>query len=392
MAYNFGSMSQFDDANSVADPLILVAAKAIKLKPYQGAMYQSLRAPVAPLGRFNKEKFEIYNRSYTSEGGTLAAAIESTNETTITLDTTSLTGITVGHIICVESEWMWVSSITSRSAGTIVVSRAYGGTSAATHLNGTAYTVKGVAINDKDLKNVESKYEGTAKYTNYVQLIAETIDWYKGLELYERKGITNPQQAELLLIEEAATRVAAKLAYSAVHGKKQLGTSSLPYATAGVLEQLQDTSSGTRPTQTYNVNGTFTETKLRAALQQKAAAAGGFPDTIWCSWTNKEIINNFLKSSTLVTDLDRKVAGYSIDKYNYDGTMLDVKVDADMPDDKIAITSSDMLYAMWVEGDGLSLVDEPTKSSREKRKSITGSFGIAVEGVGYDHILLYGIS
>lgn len=71
MAYNFGSMSQFDDANSVADPLILVAAKAIKLKPYQGAMYQSLRAPVAPLNaRFNKEKFEIYNRSYTTEGGT----------------------------------------------------------------------------------------------------------------------------------------------------------------------------------------------------------------------------------------------------------------------------------------------------------------------------------
>jgi len=38
------------------------------------------------------------------------------------------------------------------------------------------------------------------------------------------------------------------------------------------------------------------------------------------------------------------------------------------------------------------MVDEPTQSSREKRKSIQGSVGFLIEDVGADHTLLYGIT
>ena len=69
-------------------------------------------------------------------------------------------GLTVGHVIQVESEVVIVKSV-NRTANTIdVVARGAGSTSAAAHADTTAFTVIGFAGRDLDLKNVESISEG----------------------------------------------------------------------------------------------------------------------------------------------------------------------------------------------------------------------------------------
>ena len=65
MAFNLGAMTQFSDTNSIADPMVMVAAKAISLAPGKGAFYQAMMDPLAALP-LNTESFEIYNRTKTS--------------------------------------------------------------------------------------------------------------------------------------------------------------------------------------------------------------------------------------------------------------------------------------------------------------------------------------
>lgn len=389
MAFNVGSFTMYDDSNSIADPTVLVAAKAIQLAPNKGAFYQSMSAPDAILKTVD---FEIYNRSKQTRTGTLAAAITTTNETTITLDSTGVYGVTVGDIIVIDSEYMWISSITDRSAGTVVVTRAVGSTSAATHLNAATFTVVGNAINTANLKNVEAMAEATGKYTNYAQLITKVIEWDKEAEVLKRKGLSD-EQIYLTLIKEATTRYVEDLSYTALHGKKQIGTDGgVAYMTDGVFNQLADTASGGRPVIDYNVNGTLTEAKLRAALQEVFDAPGSVPNTIWTSTTNYETMRNWLVSMTINNQMSQGVIGMAPTAYNFNNTLLSVKIDSDMPDDKIIVADMNKMFYKWVDGDGMRFVEEPKQSSREMRYSIQGRVGFAVEDVGYSHTYLYGIS
>lgn len=72
--------------------------------------------------------------------------------------------------------------------------------------------------------------------------------------------------------------------------------------------------------------------------------------------------------------------------------MLNLRVDADMPDGKIACVNQGKCKKGWLANDGLRMVDEPSASSRESRKSLQGSLGFIIEDVGTDHILLCGIT
>jgi hypothetical protein len=92
------------------------------------------------------------------------------------------------------------------------------------------------------------------------------------------------------------------------------------------------------------------------------------------------------------TDQVNTTAGYYVDSYNFEGNQLDVKVDSDVPNDQIPIVTIDTCRKGWMGNDALSLKEEPPQSSREFRDSINGSFGIKVENVGYDHILMTGIT
>ena len=92
-----------------------------------------------------------------------------------------------------------------------------------------------------------------------------------------------------------------------------------------------------------------------------------------------------INSSFIRTARTDNQAGFYVDSYNYNGNVLDIVVDKDIPDTTLPIVTQSKCYKKFVEGDGLRIENEPDKSSREKRASIQGSFGIAIEDVGYCH-------
>jgi len=391
MAFNIGTFTMFDDTNSVMDPVVTVLAKAINLGANKGAFFNALGAPPVAI---SQERFEVYSRSKTTRAGVVGngsgTGWGASATTSLPVPAASLKGLTTGVVMKVESEITIVKSV-NRSANTIdVFGRGLGGTTAATHADTKAFVVIGFAAKPTDLKNVESLSENTIEYTNYVQTVYETIDYTQRAKDLARKGVPNGQIIALLQTE-AMMRVADNLSVMAILGQKQLGTTgAIPYMTAGLLDQLADTVSSARPILSYNAGSTaLTETILRGCLQE--VFNNGSPDTIWCSAANKEKINGFA-SSSLMTIGTTGTAGIAVDSYNYEGVLLNVKVDTDMPIDKVAIVNQGKCYKGWLIDEGLRIVEEPAVSSEEKRESVKGAVGIAIEDVGYEHSFIYGLT
>lgn len=394
MAFNFGQVSDFTDTNSLLYPTIAALGKAVQLPRFKGALYNAMHAPLVPI---KTKEFDVFSRSLNSRAGVIGTAAAgdwggTTATTALPMTAASVVGLTIGTVIKVDSEVVVVKAVNRSTNAIDVFARGAGGTTAAVHSSAAAFTVIGYAGRDVDLKNVESISESTIKYVNYVQTVFELIDWNKGATL-ARQGLAEDNIVPLLRTE-AAYRLANSLSGMAVNGLKQLGTGSVPYMSAGMLSQLEDTASGTRPVQLYNASSVaLSETILRGALDQVFLT--GSPDTIVTSLANANKFMTFMgagKDITIMTDRQDVGAGRWIDHYDYNGARLNIMIDADMPNSKIAIVTLADLQVGWLEGDYLTTVTEPTLSSREKRESLQGSLGFMVENVGYDHLEIYNLA
>lgn len=387
MAFDVGQVNEFYDPNSKADPVILVAAKAINLPRNKGAFYQAMSAPQMSI---TQKEFEVRSRSKTIRDGKIGSTPWDADDTAgLSVDAESVKGITVGSQLKIGNEVVIVSAV-SRAAGTIdVFGRGFGGTTAAAHDAGSAFLVIGYAGRDVDLKKVDSQHEQTIIYKNGVQTIFHAIDWTKHGTL-TRKGIT-PAQAQLIIYQEEMYKVAEDLARMALYGVKHIPANyNDPFGSAGLFSQLLDNVNGSRPILTYDLEGgDLTEDKLKAILDEVMPT--GNPDTIWCSGKLKKVFDAFIKSDTshiITVERGERTAGTGIDYYEYNGARLHIRVDADFPDDKFVIVNMSKCRKGWLENDTLITKDEPALSSREFRKSIQGSIGFIIEDVGYEHIIV----
>ena len=387
MGFSIGTVTEFDDALSILDPAVLTAAKAVRLGANKGAFWNALRSPSQ--GITNKV-FQIYGRSFTTRSGAIGGTAWDASATTgLTVSAALANVLTKGHILKVGDEFVVVNSV-DRAGNTIsVFARGAAGTTAATHTAATAASVVGHAGNDTDLKSVESFSESTNKYENYAQTVFEAVDTTFGEQLIGRKGLEGNSLA--LLRAEAMNRVASYLSTTAILGQKQAASKSLPGMTAGLLQQLSDTAgvSSTRVVNRANfANAAFAEAAWMTALE--GAFKNGNPDTIVCSPARKKQFNTF-NAGIIKTDRTDKAAGYEITSYEFQGKSLSFLVDEDMPADRIAVVTLDQCQKGWMEGDVLRYVEEPAASSREKRETLQGTFALIVDGVGYDHLDIYGI-
>jgi len=385
MSFETGILNDLSDSNSIADPVVLVAAEAVKLSPFLGTFWNDMPMFVEPS---SNRKFEIFSRSETQRAGTVGAAGWDISATT-NLDVTSTVGLIKGLVLKVESEYVVIASVTSATK-LVVVARGSAGTTAATHAAGVAYTVVGSAINDEDLKDIDSVSEVTNVFLNYMQTVAEPIDFTKGGEIDPRNGLSANMIA--LLHQESMTRVARNVYSTSILGLKQQAAGEAPYMTSGLIQQLTDTTGG-RNVLTSSVGGAFTEAALITAL--RAVTNNGTPTDIYLSAANKKIANTFNGSSSSVTvntDKGDTQAGYYVDTYNYEGLILNVKMELSLPDTSVPIVNINKCQKGWKANDQLMYHEEPAVSSREFRGSFNGSFGMAVADVGYEHTIMTGIS
>lgn len=392
MAFEFGAFNEFSDSVTIADPVVAAVAKAITLGPWTGKFYEAMAAPQFSL---DTKVYDIYSRSHTSRNGVIGAGGWDDDDTTgLAMTADACKGLTRGHVLKIDNEIVIVKAV-DRANNTIdVLKRGDAGTTAAIHAAGAAFRLQGYAGNDTDLAVVESVHETDSAYRNAVQTVFEIVDWTKHGELM-RKGLSDAQ-AQATLIRDAEVRVAEMLATMSILGTKNIpADNSTRYMSAGLLAQLADNNGGARAPLTYSVGGALTEQKLMAGIKQ-VFDAGGNPDTIWCSPAVKAYINSFnsANSSLAITanKADHTAGGQYVTHIDYEGKIIAVRVDRDMPDGNIALVTQADCKKGWLANDGLRMVDEPSRSSREIRKSIQGSVGFIVENVGSSHMLFTGIT
>ena len=392
--FEFGQFTEFSDSVAKKDPVILAVAKAIDLGPFKGAFYQAMGAPSVPL---TNKQFDIYSRSKTSRNGLIgdgaAGGWDDDDVASLKMTANVLKGLTIGHVLQVGNEVVIIKAV-NRTANTIdVYARGAGSTDAAVHADQTAFKVIGFAGNDLDLKNVESMSETTNLYSNYVQTVFEVMDWTKHATLVG-KGLS-AADATYVLIQEAELRVAEMLSTMSILGiKQQAVDDSDRYMSAGLYHQLADSNSGNRAPFSYNCDGLLAEAKVMAAIKE-VFDNGGVVDTLWCSPTVKGYVNTFnMANSSLAVNADKNdhTVGTYIKHLDYEGHIINVRVDSDMGNDKLAIVKQSDCKKGWLTDDGLQKKDEPTKSTREMKKSLQGSIGFIIENVGVNHTYLYGIT
>jgi hypothetical protein len=382
MSFETGVITDLSDANSIADPVVLVSAAAVKLPSCLGRLCNDMR-------EFNEgeanRKFDIYSRSETQRAGTVGGAGWTDAVTLTALPVTSTVGLIKGLVLNVAGEYVVIANVAS--ATTIdVVARGAAGTTAAAHVATVPYTVVGSAINDIDLKDIGSVSEISLVFPNFMQTVAEPIDFTKGGQIDARKGLSASMMA--VVQEEAMARVAKNIYASSINGLKQQKSGDSPYMTAGLVQQLTDTTGG-RLVLEAATTGALTEDKLKAALL--TVTRTGMPTDIYVSAANKAVINGF-NSSLIQTGKGDTQAGFHVDTYNYEGLILNVKIDLSLGDDVVCILNMNKCMKGWKMNDVLEYTDEPALSSREKRASFNGSYGIAIEDVGYEHIIMTGVT
>jgi len=368
----------FNDANSVVDPEVLAIAERVtpNLSSAFGKVWDLFGQRSAPL---QTEIFEVLARSYTQPELTGTDWDDAADTTDLPIDASEIDRITVGDVLLIEDEIVVVKSI-DRGANTIdVYERGVGETTAAAH--GTAPLLVKVIGNAciEGTVDVTAMAEDTGIFTNYCQLVEEMIDLSKAdSDQARRFGQTEP-----VLKAEAMERVLRDLARTAVHGVSRAGTAVYPSMTRGLLQWLS-LAGGV----STNVGDVFNQDALDDILQE-IRLLGGMPKAIVMSVANKLIFNTFTSADIVRQDVNEKTAGRIVEGYLADGFgVIPVIVDLDMRDTEVAIVDTAKMSKGWKVNDTLRFVPETNVSSRERKETLQGKFGLAMEGIGTSHGLL----
>lgn len=386
---DLGLHTTLTDTNSILDPEVIAITERITpaMANEFGKVWDLFTTRETP---FLTDEYEIYTRNYTAPQVTLgtvgggATDWNSTSDTTaLPILSTTIDRLTIGDILLVDSEIVVVSAV-DRSGNTIdVYERGAGDTSGATHLTAAVAKIIGNA-HIEGTANAEAMAEQTGKLTNYCQLFEEVIDLSKADSDQARKtGRTEPT-----LKAEAMERVMQDLARTAIYGVSRQNTASIPGMTRGLISHLYDVAGALKT----SVGGAFTEDALKNELDD-VRRAGGTVNAIVLSINNKRIANGFTGSDAVNSNRADRVGGQVLDGYLADGHgVIPFVVDIDFPDDKVAVVNSRFMEKGWKVNDQLSFVPFTNVNPREKKELLSGKAGLAVQGVGRTHGLLYGIS
>lgn len=385
---DLGMHTTLADSNSKLDPeVIAIASKITPLMANEfGRVWDLFSNRAVP---FITDEFEVLVRNYTQPQVIVTASgagadWDTNNDiTALPVDPTYIDRITVGDVLLVQNEIVVVKAV-DRTGNTIdVYERGAGESSPVAHGVG-AITAKVVGNAHEEGKvDAEAMAEGTAKFTNYTQLVEEVIDLSKADTDQARKTGRTVDT----LREEAIERIMRDLARTAIYGVAVAPASGKPSMTRGLLQWLGLTA-GIKT----NVAGAFTETALKSILKD-VRLAGGTVNFIAMSPNNKTVFNTFSSADSITVDNAQRVTGRVLDAYMADGFgIVPVIVDLDMPNDQIVVGDSRKLEKGWKENDTLRFVKETNTSSRENKETLQGKFALAVINVGQSFGLLTGLT
>jgi hypothetical protein len=235
---------------------------------------------------------------------TLAAAINSTGATTITV--TNVGYWSVGRVAEIDSEQLRVESVNTGTSA-VGVTRGFAGTTAATHTNGSTVYFYGVALKELEDDPESPITQGEVDF-NYHMIMS--FSWV----LSNRANITPTYETRNFSGDRDAQELRKKMEYTAplamerqfLYGQRALGSTSGASAMGG----LAQTSFVTTRTSIGGTTTPLTEYDFMNGLQTVWQLVGSdmMPDTAMLDAFGKRIVNSWYNSSRRTSGGDSKIS------------------------------------------------------------------------------------
>lgn len=326
---------------------------------------------VSALGLSNEGKFKFANtpgKMYEWVEDAFSGLSTTLNEdTTATSDSTDTTLSVVdgtlfqpGDVIQVDSEYIWVSAV---STNDLTVTRNYGGTQA-THASTSAVYLRSRARLEGATAASSHYTEPTSGY-NYSFIMQKSIEISRTDGRIKRYGIPNLVNYE---IDKKMNELKIDLTRKPYYGQRKAGSASTPRDAGGlgtfITTNVTDCSSAA-----------LTQKNIEDAVQS-AWGYGGNPTLLVCGGWAKRKIASFFEGSVR-TERSEKMGGVTIDKIQTAmGPVLDVLVDRWIPTNQI--------YLLDTEKVGFITIDDFFYEELAKTKDteaygqIVGEYGFVV--------------
>ncbi len=332
------------------------------------------------LGTDNAKKFRLLNWPNTKvewiedtmspRSGTLNEALDD-SETGVDVQTGEGNYVKEGDIIRVEDELMYVSAATSTS---LTVVRAFGGSTAASHADDTAWEIvtsarlEGADYDTGHTTTISTPY-------NHTQILSEAVIVTGSEKVNPKYGITDTMAYHLSKLigggdgmgsKGKAGKLAILLCKSFYHGKRAAGSASTARAMGGFNQYVS--------TNVLNAADAALTLKMIEDKMQACYEAGGSPDTIVCgSWARRKI-SNFFKGS-IRTERTEERGGSSITMITTDFGELEVMYDKWCPSDEMYIIEPDKMG--WLTFRNFDMYDRASTGDYDV-KEVLGEFSFVL--------------
>lgn len=257
-----------------------------------------------------------------------------------------------GDIILVESELL---KVTSFSTDTMTATRAYGGSTAASHAQGLPIKLIG-NVNLTDAGQGASRTTTHSGLFNYCQLYEDTIVTTSTTQVIKKWVEQNDLDAQLARALKTAWMLYERTLY---YGRKVAPTASVAGAMDGVLVRLT--------TNAYAKAGAYLTEDFVLQAMQDCWIAGGNPDTIVVNAFQKRQLNKFLDSQRMTTRTDR-IAGSVVDTYTSDFGTANIVLSRQAPADTVLVL--DIAKIKFGPLTGFSLSAAPVETSTRLKQAI----------------------
>lgn len=336
----------------MADPYSVVTLNALGMDA--SAKFKFVNAP----GKI----YEWLEDTYAARNDVVNTGLAS-DSTTTTFSATDGSKFVIGDVVLVDSEYMWVSAI---STNTVTVTRNYGGTQA-THANSSVAYIVGNNRLEGAAADVATWTQPTTGY-NYSWIEQRTIEISRTDSRLNQYGITDVVNRE---IDKKMDELMMLLCLQAYHGQRKAGTGTTPRAAGGL-----DTFITTNPNALSN-----TPALIQKHIEDEVQDCwnfGGNPRLILCGAWAKRKIADFYRGYVR-TERSETMGGISIDKIVTPlGIELDVVVDRHCPTNKLYLLDPDYVGYMPIDEFFYEELGKTKDTADGGFGQVVGEYGIVV--------------
>ena len=254
--------------------------------------------------------------------GALSASITSTT-TTITMSDGD--NYQEGHIIQIDSEQMWVSAV-NNSTEVLTVTRAFGGSTAATHAASATATIVGMArLEGADSDDIAFTDRTTG--TNYTQILHQEVKVTRTQNQISQYGISDEMMYQGNKVIPSLMRLLERHFY--YNTTAAAGTATTPRVMGGYQAFV---------TTNKTSGATLAQSQFENAVKSAYGHGGSGPWVAFLSPTNLQKVKNFYDSSNFLrVDRTENTVGMVIERVLTPYGAVDLVLDRWAKDTEIAI-------------------------------------------------------